>query len=40
MSEKERDQDQQHQRDASAQGVNRREFVGASVEPCPAPTPS
>jgi aspartate/glutamate racemase len=31
MSEKEINQDQQHQRDASAQGVNRREFVGTSV---------
>ena len=31
MSEKEINQDQQHQRDASAQGVNRREFVGASA---------
>ena len=31
MSEKEINQDQQHQRDASAQGVNRRECVGASA---------
>ena len=31
MSEKERNQDQQHQRDASPGIVNRREFVGASA---------